>query len=59
MLFQTFLEMIQEQLIHFFASVFLWDYNIDDSYFDDEKKLKRIKCFYLEIKNIYKKNKNN
>jgi len=53
------METNQEQLTHSFVSVFLRDYNIDGSYFDDEKKLKNIKYFYLEIKNIYKKNKNN
>jgi hypothetical protein len=51
--------MTQAQLTRFFVSVFLRDYNIDGSYFDDEKKPKKIKCFYLEIKNIYKKNKGN
>jgi hypothetical protein len=49
--------MIQEQLTHFFVSVFLRDYNIDGSYFDDEKKFKKIKYFFLELKNIYKKNR--
>jgi hypothetical protein len=55
--FQTFLEMNQELLIHSFANAFLQHCNIDDSYFDDEKKIKKIKYFFLELNNIYKKNK--
>jgi hypothetical protein len=49
--------MSQELLARFSASVFLQDCNIDGSYFDDGKKIKGIKYFFLELKNIYKKNK--
>ena len=46
-----------ELLAQFFVIVFLQDYNIDGSYFDDGKKIKGKKYFFLELKNIYKKNK--
>ena len=48
--------MIQELLIRFFVSALSLDYSIGGSYFDDGKKIKRIKYFFLDLKNIYKKN---
>jgi len=56
-LFQTFLETIQEPLIRFFVNVSLQDCSADGSCFDHGKKIKRIKYFFLDLKNIYKKNK--
>jgi hypothetical protein len=49
--------MIPELLVHSFVSALSLDYSIDGSYFDDGKKIKKIKYFFLELKNIYNKNK--
>jgi hypothetical protein len=49
--------MIPELPIRFFVSVLSLDYSIGGSYFDDGKKIKGKKYFFLELKNIYKKNK--
>jgi len=40
------LETIQELPIHSFVSVFLLDYSIDGSYFDDVKKINWKKYFF-------------